>query len=81
MGHQNRRDVSPSGNNGWKVTQPGTAAPTASARTQRAAEVIAKAQTSRAGGGQVYIHTPKGVIRDADTVKPGNESRVRDTKG
>lgn len=80
MANNNRRDVSPSGKNGWKVTQPGAKTPTAKAPTQGAAEKIAKKQTSDAGGGQVYIHTPKGVIRDADTVKPGNESRTRDTK-
>lgn len=80
MGNQNRRDVSPNGASGWKVTKPGAVTPTANAATQRAAEVIAKAQTARAGGGQVYIHTPKGVIRDADTVKPGNESRTKDTR-
>ena len=80
MPNNNRRDVSPNGGNGWKVTQPGRSTPTAKAPTQGAAERIAKQQTSAAGGGQVYIHTPKGVIRDADTVKPGNESRTRDNK-
>ena len=80
MSSQNRRDVSPNGSGGWKVTAPGRSGPTATARTQRDAEAIAKDQTARAGGGQVYIHTPKGVIRDADTVKPGNESRARDTR-
>ncbi len=79
MGNNNRRDVSPNGND-WKVTRPGATRPTATAPTQGAAEKIAKQQTAAAGGGQVYIHTPKGVIRDADTVKPGNESRAKDTK-
>jgi sucrose-6-phosphate hydrolase SacC (GH32 family) len=80
MGNTNRRDVSPNGKDGWKVTQPGTTKPTAKAPTQSAAERTAKSQVSKAGGGQVYIHTPKGKIRDADTVKPGNESKTRDTK-
>lgn len=79
MTNNHRRDVSPSGR-AWKVTKPSAAKPTASARTQAAAERIAKQQVAAAGGGQVYIHTPKGVIRDADTVKPGNESRAKDTK-
>lgn len=43
-------------------------------------DIVTKKQVSDAGGGQVYIRTPKGVIRDADTVKPGNESPTRDTK-
>jgi hypothetical protein len=76
----NRRDVSPNGGKGWKVTQPGKSAPTAKAPTQGAAEQKAKQQVRDAGGGQVVIHTPKGVIRDADTVRPGNESKTRDTK-
>lgn len=80
MANNNRRDVSPNGTAGWKVTKPGTAKPTATAPTQRVAEVRAKEQTARAGGGQVYIHTPKGVIRDADTVRPGKESKTKDTK-
>lgn len=80
MTNTNRRDVSPKSGEGWKVTKPGASKPTATARTQSAAERIAKQQTAAAGGGQVYIHTPKGVIRDADTVKPGNESRRKDTR-
>lgn len=79
MPNNNRRDVSPA-SGGWKVTKPGAAKPTATASTQAAAEKVAKQQTKAAGGGQVYIHTPKGVIRDADTVKPGNESSRKDTK-
>lgn len=80
MANNNRRDVSPNGGAGWKVTRPGAKTPTAKAPTQSGAEKIAKKQVSDAGGGQVYIRTPKGVIRDADTVKPGNESPTKDTK-
>ena len=80
MPNNTRRDVSPNSGNGWKVTKPGASKPTATSRTQSGAEKIAKKQTSDAGGGQVYIHNPKGVIRDADTVKPGNESPRKDTK-
>lgn len=78
--NNHRRDVSPNGGRGWKVTKPGAARPTATTRTQAAAEKAAKKQVADAGGGQVYIRTPKGVIRDADTVKPGNESSHKDTK-
>lgn len=78
--NQNRRDVSPNGSGSWKVTRPGASRPTASAPTQRKAEATAKTQVAQAGGGQVYIHTPKGVIRDADTVVLGNESTTKDTK-
>ncbi|MGN7949472.1 DUF2188 domain-containing protein [Microbacterium sp. 22215] len=77
-GNQNRRDVSGNRRDGYKVTSQGKVTDTAS--TQKEAEARAKAQVSDAGGGQVYIHRPDGKIRDADTVHPGNESPVRDTK-
>ncbi len=79
-GNDNRRDVSPDGSAGWKVTEPGRATPTAHAPTQGEAERAAKTQVANAGGGQVYVHRPDGTIRDADTVAPGNESKARDTK-
>lgn len=78
-GNRNRRDVSPDGD-GWKVTEPGRARPTSRASTQGAAEAAAKQQTADAGGGQVYIRRPNGQIRDADTVRPGNESTAKDKK-
>lgn len=78
--NQNRRDVSGNRKDGYKVTAPGKSAPTAKAPTQSRAEAAAKKQTAAAGGGQVYIHRPDGRIRDADTVRPGNESSTKDTK-
>lgn len=77
-GNQNRRDVSGNRKDGYKVTQQGKT--TARSATQGEAEAKAKAQVDGAGGGQVYIHRPNGQIRDADTVKPGNESSAKDTK-
>ena len=77
-GNRNRRDVSGNRTDGYKVTSRGKT--TAKAPTQREAEAKAKSQVDAAGGGQVYIHRPDGKIRDADTVKPGNESPKRDTK-
>lgn len=77
-GNQNRRDVSGNRTNGYKVTGQGTT--TAKAPTQGGAEAKAKAQVDKAGGGQVYIHRPNGQFRDADTVKPGNESKAKDAK-
>lgn len=77
-GNQNRRDVSGNRRDGYKVTGEGKT--TATAKTQGDAEAKAKSQVGQAGGGQVYIHRPDGKIRDADTVKPGNESPTKDTK-
>lgn len=77
-GNNNRADVSGNRKDGYKVTSGGKT--TAKAPTQGEAEAKAKAQVDKAGGGQVYIHRPDGKIRDADTVKPGNESPKKDTK-
>jgi hypothetical protein len=77
-GNDNRADVSGNRKDGYKVTQQGRT--TATARTQGDAEAAAKRQVSDQGGGQVVIHRPNGQIRDADTVKPGNESKAKDTK-
>ncbi len=48
--------------------------------TQSAAEKAAKEYSGNSGGGEVRIHRPDGTIRDSDTVRPGNESSVRDNK-
>lgn len=76
--NQNRRDVSGNRRDGYKVTEHGKT--TSTARTQKEAESQAKAEVHSAGGGQVYIHRPNGQIRDADTVKPGNESPKKDRR-
>jgi len=41
--------------------------------TQAEAEKAAKQFSSNSGGGEVKIHSPKGPIRDSDTVPPGND--------
>lgn len=64
----------------WKVNEPKKAVPTAAAPTQKKAEVLAKQQVKKAGGGEVRIHGRDGKIRDSDTVKPGNESKTKDKK-
>lgn len=49
--------------------------------TQSEAEKAAKEFAANSGGGEVRIHTPKGPIRDSDTVAPGNDPREsKDTK-
>lgn len=74
------RDVSPSGKS-WKVTQPGAKKPVSRHRTQGAAERAAKGDLAKKGGGEVRVRTPKGVIRDSDTVPPAKDPRSsRDTK-
>jgi len=41
--------------------------------TQGEAEKAAKKMAANSGGGEVKIHSPKGPIRDSDTVAPGND--------
>jgi hypothetical protein len=41
--------------------------------TQKEAERAAKQFAANSGGGEVRIHSPKGPIRDSDTVAPGND--------
>ncbi len=41
--------------------------------TQSKAEKAAKQMSANSGGGEVRIHSPKGPIRDSDTVAPGND--------
>ncbi len=41
--------------------------------TQAEAEKAAKEMSANSGGGEVRIHSPKGPIRDSDTVPPGHD--------
>jgi hypothetical protein len=41
--------------------------------TQAAAEKAAKEMCANSGGGEVKIHSPKGPIRDSDTVPPAKD--------
>lgn len=68
---EDRRDVVPTGSGEWAVTQPGKGV-ISSHSTQEAAEQAAKDEL-RGIGGQVYIHRPDGIIRDADTVPPARD--------
>ncbi|MCU1471348.1 MAG: hypothetical protein JWQ39_2497 [Glaciihabitans sp.] len=69
----NQRSVVPDGEGGWKVEKPG--AQRASARTDTQAEAIDRAREilQNDGGGELKIHNRQGVIRDQDTVAPGND--------
>lgn len=41
--------------------------------TQAESEKAAKEMAANSGGGEVRIHSPKGYIRDSDTVAPGKD--------
>lgn len=64
----------------WKAKKEGSDRASGYYKTQSQAEAAAKKFSSGNGGGEVRIHSPKGPIRDTDTVKPGNESKIKDKK-
>jgi uncharacterized protein YdaT len=81
MAKRNERHVTPHPQGGWQVKAPG--ASRASDRVATQGEGIGRAREILRGdgGGEIVIHKPDGVIRDADTVAPGNDPNPpRDTK-
>ena len=57
----------------WKVKREGADRAGGYFNTQAAAEKAAKTMAGNSGGGEVRIHSPKGPIRDSDTVPPGHD--------
>ena len=68
------------GSDNWTVVKENGERASAKAPTQAVAERIAKQFTANQGGGEVRVHTPRGTIRDSDTVAPGHESMTPDKK-
>jgi hypothetical protein len=58
---------------GWDAKREGASRASSHAQTQRQAEADAKCLAGNSGGGEVRIHSPKGPIRDSDTVKPAKD--------
>jgi hypothetical protein len=68
-------------NDKWSAKREGAERVAGYYDTQAKAEKAAKEMSANNGGGEVRIHTPKGFIRDSDTVKPGNDPRsIKDKK-
>ncbi|MGH2906281.1 MAG: DUF2188 domain-containing protein [Solirubrobacterales bacterium] len=65
---------------GWAAKREGASQASSKHGTQVEAERAAKQYSGNSGGGEVRIHRPDGTIRDSDTVPPGHESSVRDTR-
>lgn len=66
--------TNPKGSDDWRVKRAGADRVSATAPTQKAAEVLAKKFSANSGGGEVRIHKPNGgPIRDSDTVAPGKD--------
>lgn len=80
-GNDNDRYVQPNKERGgWDVVKEQHAR--ASAHTRTKAEAINRGReiVHNAGGGELRIKNEQGKIIDSDTIKPGHESRRRDTK-
>lgn len=66
--------TNPKGSDVWKVVKAGADRASATAKTQAAAEKLAKQLAQNSGGGEVRIHKPQGgLIRDSDTVAPAKD--------
>ncbi len=58
---------------GWDAKKENSNRVSGHAETQKDAIQLAKQYSGNSGGGEVRIHSPKGPIRDSDTVFPGND--------
>ena len=71
----------PKGEEKWGARREGARRAGGLYDTQAKAEQAAKDMAARSGGGEVRIHSPKGPIRDSDTVAPGHDPNPpRDAK-
>lgn len=57
----------------WRAKREGASRVAGYYGTQAEAEKAAKEFSANSGGGEVKIHSPKGPIRDSDTVAPGKD--------
>ncbi|MBP9771898.1 MAG: DUF2188 domain-containing protein [Candidatus Pacebacteria bacterium] len=57
----------------WKAKREGAERAAGHYPTQAKAEKAAKQMSANTGGGEVRIHSPKGPIRDSDTVAPAKD--------
>jgi hypothetical protein len=75
MASANQRNVVPDAKGGWNVKKPGATRASAHLDTQAEAVTRAREILQNDGGGELKIHNRQGVIRDQDTVAPGNDPR------
>jgi hypothetical protein len=69
----NRRFVGPGSDGRWQVKKPGSDRASSTHNTQAEAIERAREILGNTGGGELTIQNRKGVIRDSDTVAPGND--------
>lgn len=70
---RNERHVVPNRSSGWDVKKPG--ADRSSGHFDRQSDAVDRAKEilARDGGGEAVIHGTDNLIRDSDTVAPGND--------
>ena len=73
MSRRTERHVVPSAEGGWDVVAPDGEHASAHRSTQADAIGRAREIVGNLGGGEVVIHDRNNVIRDSNTVRPGND--------
>jgi hypothetical protein len=73
MSKPNNRHVVPNSDGGWDVTAPDAQRASSHQDTQADAIDRARQIVHNLGGGEVVIHGRDNLIRDSDTVAPGND--------
>jgi hypothetical protein len=73
MSKNNNYHITKHPDGGWQYKRENAQRAAGITRTQKEAELAAKEILRNHGGGEVRIHTPKGPIRDSDTVAPAND--------
>lgn len=70
---RNERHMVPNAGGGWDVKKPG--ADRSSGHFDRQSDAIERAKeiVGNTGGGEAVIHGRDNLIRESDTVKPGND--------
>lgn len=74
----NARTVSKRPSGEWANKKDGAERAASLHKTQKAAETEARKMLKNSGGGELKTKDEKGKIRSKDTIKPGNESNVKD---
>jgi hypothetical protein len=74
------RHVVPNSSGGWDVKAPEADRASSHHNTQKDAEARAKEIVSRAGGGEVRNDNRDDCIRDSDTVAPGRDPNLPETR-
>jgi photosystem II stability/assembly factor-like uncharacterized protein len=73
MSQGNSRFVSPDGDDGWKVQNPGASRASSRHGTQGEAIDAARGYLENQGGGELVVQGQGGQIRQKDTIRPASD--------